>query len=229
VAWTCERDVQVLVRSEMFRGVEPSDVLTEQLHVVEFPCGSVIYTDGDPGNQLYVVISGKVKIGLSSPAGRERLLTVMGPSDMFGVVSMFDSGTRTATATALTDVRAIALDRIRLRVLMTGHPVIAEQLLQMLAHRLRLTDNTLAAMISADGPGRLANQLLTLAQRFGRQEQDGLRVTHDLTQEEIAHLIGSSRETVNKALANFTHRGWIRVDGKSVLIREPERLARRAR
>ena len=78
-------------------------------------------------------------------------------------------------------------------------------------------------------PGRVAKQLLQLAQRFGTQEGDALRVTHDLTQEEIAQLVGASRETVNKALADFSQRGWIRVEGKSVLILDPERLAKRAR
>ena len=178
---------------------------------------------------LYIVIAGKVKVGRRSLDGRQRILGIMGPADMFGAVSMFESGTRTADASALTDVRAVSMDRIALRILMTGYPEIAEQLLRVLARRLRLYDNTLATLISADRPGRVANQLLQLAQRFGRHENDGLRVTHDLTQEELAHLIGTSRETVNKALANFTQRGWIRVDGKSVVIREPERLARRAR
>ena len=75
----------------------------------------------------------------------------------------------------------------------------------------------------------MAKQLLRLAQRFGVHEDGALRVTHDLTQNEIAQLIGASRETVNKTLADFVGRGWIRVDGKSVVITEPERLARRAR
>jgi CRP-like cAMP-binding protein len=157
------------------------------------------------------------------------MMGIMGPADMFGAVSMFDSGSRTADASAVTDVRAVSMDRIALRILMTDCPEMAEQLLRVLARRLRLTDNTVAALISADGPGRLAKQLLQMAQRFGRHEDGGLRVTHDLTQEELAHLIGASRETVNKALANFTNRGWLRVDGRSVLIFEPERLARRAR
>ena len=78
-------------------------------------------------------------------------------------------------------------------------------------------------------PGRVAKQLLALAQRFGTQEDGGLRVTHDLTQVEIAQLVGAAGETVNKALADFAHRGWIRLDGKSVLICDSERLAHRAR
>ena len=228
MAWTCDRaDLAVLVRA--FQGVEPVEALTEHLQPVEFHCGHTIYAEGDQADCLYIVIAGKVKIGRRSPDGRERMMGIMGPADMFGAVSMFDSGSRTADASAVTDVRAVSMDRIALRILMTGCPEMAEQLLRVLARRLRLTDNTVAALISADGPGRLAKQLLQMAQRFGRHEDGGLRVTHDLTQEELAHLIGASRETVNKALANFTNRGWLRVDGRSVLIFEPERLARRAR
>jgi CRP-like cAMP-binding protein len=78
-------------------------------------------------------------------------------------------------------------------------------------------------------PGRVAKQLLQLAQRFGTREGDAVRVTHDLTQEEIAQLVGASRETVNKALADFAHRGWIRLEGKSVLICDCDCLATRAR
>ena len=87
----------------------------------------------------------------------------------------------------------------------------------------------LSEQIFTDVPGRVARALLQFAQRFGSQEAGLLRVTHDLTQEEIAQLVGASRETVNKALADFAHRGWLRLEGKSVLILDPERLARRAR
>jgi CRP/FNR family transcriptional regulator, cyclic AMP receptor protein len=95
--------------------------------------------------------------------------------------------------------------------------------------RLRRTNHDLADLIFTDVPGRVAKQLLRLAQRFGSQEGGALRVSHDLTQEEIAQLVGASRETVNKALADFAHRGWIRLEGKCVLICDCEHLARRAR
>jgi CRP/FNR family transcriptional regulator, cyclic AMP receptor protein len=219
VAWTCDQD----------RSGKPFPALIDESQLVGFPSGHIIYSEGDPGDCLYIVASGKVKIRRRLPDGRELLLGVLGPSDLFGAVSMFDSGKRTADAMAITDVRVVSMDRDALRSLMTGDPEAAEQLLRVLVRRLRLNDTALATLISTDGPGRLAKQLLQLAQRFGKAESDGLRVNHGLTQEEIARLIGASRETVNKALANFTHRGWIRVDGKSVLIREPERLARRAR
>jgi CRP-like cAMP-binding protein len=153
----------------------------------------------------------------------------MGPSDVFGVASMFDAGARTANASAVTEVSALSINRIALRSLLTDRPEVAEQLLRVLARRLRSSDDTLTGLFSTDGPGRVAMKLLEFAQRFGTPEGAALRVTLDLTQEEIAQLIGSSRETVNKTLSDFTSRGWIRPDGKSILICEPERLARRAR
>jgi CRP/FNR family cyclic AMP-dependent transcriptional regulator len=227
-----ERTVdEVLARAGIFQGVDPAaiEVLTESLERVEFPRGTVIFNEGEPGDRLYIVSTGKVKIGRRSPDGRENLLSIFGPSDMFGELSIFDPGPRTSTATTVTDVRAYTMDRNALREWIAQRPEIAEQLLRVVARRLRRTNNLLADLIFTDVPGRVAKALLQLAQRFGSQEAGLLRVTHDLTQEEIAQLVGASRETVNKALADFAARGWLRLEGKSVLILEPDRLARRAR
>ena len=226
-----ERTVdEVLARAGIFQGVDPAaiEVLTESLERVEFPRGTVIFNEGEPGDRLYIVSTGKVKIGRRSPDGRENLLSIFGPSDMFGELSIFDPGPRTSTATTVTDVRAYTMDRVALRDWIGQRPEIAEQLLRVVARRLRRTNNLLADLIFTDVPGRVAKALLQLAQRFGSQEAGLLRVTHDLTQEEIAQLVGASRETVNKALADFAARGWLRLEGKSVLILEPDRLARRA-
>lgn len=222
---------EILARAGIFQGVEPSAIaaLTKQLQPADFPRGHMVFSEGEPGDRLYIIIVGKVKIGRRSPDGRENLLTVMGPSDMFGELSIFDPGPRTSSATTITEVRAVSMDRDALRAWIADRPEIAEQLLRVLARRLRRTNNNLADLIFTDVPGRVAKQLLQLAQRFGTQEGDAMRVTHDLTQEEIAQLVGASRETVNKALADFAHRGWIRLEGKSVLISDSERLARRAR
>jgi CRP-like cAMP-binding protein len=189
----------------------------------------VIFAEGEPGDRLYILQSGKVKLGRKSPDGRENLLWIAGPSDMFGELSIFDPGPRTSSATTVTEVRALSMDRPALREWINKRPEIAEQLLRAVARRLRRTNNMLSEQIFTDVPGRVARALLQFAQRFGSQEAGLLRVTHDLTQEEIAQLVGASRETVNKALADFAHRGWLRLEGKSVLILDPERLARRAR
>ena len=222
---------ETLARAGIFQGVEPgaAEALAQSLEQVDFPRGHVIFAEGEPGDRLYIIQSGKVKLGRKSPDGRENLLAIMGPADMFGELSIFDPGPRTSTATTVTEVRAVCMDRPALREWINKRPEIAEQLLRVLARRLRRTNNMLAELIFTDVPGRVARALLQFAQRFGSQEAGLLRVTHDLTQEEIAQYVGASRETVNKALADFAHRGWLRLEGKSVLILDPERLARRAR
>jgi CRP-like cAMP-binding protein len=233
VKWQADRASvgKILARAGMFQGIEPWAVsaLTNQLHHVDFRSGHTVFAEGEPGDRLYIIVSGKVKIGRRSPDGRDSLLTILGPSDMFGELSIFDPGPRTSSATTITDVRVVSMDREAVRAWIADRPEIAEKLLRVLARRLRRTNHDLADLIFTDVPGRVAKQLLRLAQRFGSQERDALRVSHDLTQEEIAQLVGASRETVNKALADFVHRGWIRLEGKCVLICDCEHLARRAR
>ena len=222
---------ETLTRSGIFQGVEPdaADSLAKEMETIDVRKGEIVFSEGEPGDSLYIVLSGKIKLGRRAADGRQNLVSIMGPSDMVGELSLFDPGPRTATATAVTDARLARLKKTSLRPWLNNRPEIAEQLLRVLARRLRRTNDALADLIFTDVPGRVAKQLLQLAQRFGTQEGGALRVTHDLTQEEIAQLVGASRETVNKALADFAHRGWIRLEGKSVLISDSERLARRAR
>jgi CRP-like cAMP-binding protein len=222
---------EILARADIFQGAEPSAVsaLTRKLHEVKLPPGQMVFAEGAPGDRLYIILSGKVKIGRRSHDGRESLLTIMGPCDTFGELSIFDPGPRTSSATTMTEVRALSVDREALRAWIADRPEIAGQLLRVLARRLRRTNNNLADLIFTDVPGRVAKQLLQLAQRFGTREEGALRVTHDLTQEQIAQLVGASRETVNKALGDFAHRGWIQVYDKSVLICDCESLAYRGR
>ena len=221
----------ILARAGIFQGVDPDAAMAlgSQLETVDYPRGSAIFSEGELGDRLYIVVVGKVKLGRRSADGRENLLSVLGPSDMFGELSVFDPGPRTSTATAVTDVQLATMERNTLLQWIRARPEIAEQLLRVLARRLRRTNNSLADLIFTDVPGRVAKQLLQLARQFGSQEGTGTRVTHDLTQEELAQLVGASRETVNKALADFGQRGWLRLEGKSVILLDPERLARRSR
>ncbi|MFC9557349.1 Crp/Fnr family transcriptional regulator [Rhodococcus sp. NPDC056960] len=222
---------EILARAGIFQGVDSTAAaaLAAQLAPVDFPRGHAIFAEGEPGHELYIVVEGKVKLGRRSPDGRENLLAIMGPSDMFGELSIFDPGPRTSTATAVTAVRAVRMDRAALGEWVRQCPDISDQLLRVLARRLRRTNDNYSDLIFTDVPGRVAKALLRLAQRFGEQDRGGLRVTHDLKQEEIAQLVGASRETVNKSLAEFAHRGWLRLEGRSVVISDAERLARRAR
>lgn len=191
--------------------------------------GRTLFKEGDAGDRLFVVVEGKLKLGTSSSDGRENLLSILGPGEMFGELSLFDPGPRTATATAVTDCRLLALAHDQVIGLVTAHPRVSLELLARLAQRLRRSNEVLADLVFADVPGRVAKALMDLGARFGVVKADGLHVNHDLTQEELAQLVGASRETVNKALADFASRGWVRLEQRAVVILDVERLAKRGR
>jgi CRP-like cAMP-binding protein len=191
--------------------------------------GEVLFREGDEGDRVYVVTRGKVKLGRTSPDGRENLLALLGPGQMFGELSLFDPGPRSATASAVIETTLLGLGHADLLPWLTGRPEVARGLLLQFAQRLRRSNDTLADLVFADVPGRVAKQLLDLSERFGVASDEGVRVVHDLTQEELAQLVGASRETVNKALADFVSRGWIRLEQRSVVVLDIERLRRRAR
>ncbi|QYJ05855.1 Crp/Fnr family transcriptional regulator [Nocardioides panacisoli] len=191
--------------------------------------GEVLFHEGDAGDRLYIVIEGKVKLGRSSADGRENLLAILGPGQMFGELSLFDPGPRSATVTAVTDSNFASLTHDDLLKWLDGRPMVANSLLGQLASRLRKANDVVADLVFSDVPGRVAKALIDLADRFGRTADDGVHVHHDLTQEELAQLVGASRETVNKALADFASRGWVRLEPRSVVIHDIERITRRAR
>ena len=221
----------VLAQVPLFAALEDDAAasLSALLSTRSVPRGHVVFREGDTGDRLFVVIDGKVKISRTSNDGRENLLAVLGSAEMFGELSLFDPGPRTATVSAVTDAVLASLDHDDLRPLLLERPAVAVQLLQALAQRLRRTNEAMADLVFTDVPGRVAKALLDLAEKFGVSEPDGTRVRHDLTQEELAQLVGASRETVNKALSEFASRGWLRLEGRTVLLLDSERLTRRAR
>ena len=224
-------DDQVVRRAPLFAALddEAARALLSSMTRVELRRGDVLFTEGEAGDRLYVITSGKIKLGRSSLDGRENLLAVLGPGEMFGELSLFDPGPRTATATAVSDALLVGLGHDNLQEWLSGRPDVARQLLGALARRLRRTNEALADLVFSDVPGRVAKALLDLAARFGRQIDSGVLVAHELTQEELAQLVGASRETVNKALADFASRGWLRLEPRSVVLMDVDRLARRAR
>jgi CRP/FNR family cyclic AMP-dependent transcriptional regulator len=226
----------LLARVPLFVGLTEQDrlALSDHLDRQDVTRGDVLFREGDVGDRVFVVLSGKVKIGRQSADGRENLLSVMGPGDLFGELSLFDPGPRTATATAVTDASLLSLEHTALRPWLRARPEAGAMLLRVLARRLRRTNDNVADMVFTDVPGRVAKALLDLAERFGEPAQPGneaagVRVEHGLTQEELAQLVGASRETVNKALADFATRGWLRLDSRAVVLLDRERLSRRAR
>lgn len=201
----------------------------ERMQESTYRRGEEIFREGTPGDRLYVVGAGKVKLGHTAPDGREHLLAILGPGEILGEVSLYDPGPRTATATALAKTVVVELQHTDLLRVLDARPEISQHLLRSLAIRLRRTNDKVSDLIFSDVPGRVARALLELGARFGQHTERGLRVTHDLTQEELAQLVGATRETVNKALAEFSSRGWLQLDGRSVILLDIPKLRRRAR
>jgi CRP-like cAMP-binding protein len=224
-------DPDVLKKAPLFARLEDeaARTLSSAMGTLRLAKGEVLFREGDLEDRLYIVVSGKIKLGRSGSAGRENLLAVLGPGQMFGELSAFDPGPRSSTATAVTASEVRTLEHEELMSWLTGRPEVAEGLLGQMAARLRRANDVVADLVFSDVPGRVAKQLLELAKRFGDRADDGVHVHHDLTQEELAQLVGASRETVNKALADFAARGWIRLEPRSVTILDVERVQRRAR
>jgi len=211
----------VLGRAPLFEALdeEGTQALRAGIHDVKLARGDRVFDEGDAGDRLYVILDGKIKLTRTAPDGREK----------FGEPSLYDPRPRTSSAVAVTDAHLAGLGHDYLRHWLTGRPDVAMHLLRALAQRLRRTNDVMADLVFTDVPGRVAKALLDLADRFGEERDGGLEVHHDLTQEELAQLVGASRETVNKALADFSARGWLQLHAKSVLILDRDRLARRAR
>ena len=221
----------VLRRAPLFDALDEEDAraLRRQMAEVKLSRGEHLFMEGDDGDSLYVVIDGKMKLTRAAADGRESLWSVLGPGEMFGELSLFDPRPRTSSASAVTDATVAALGHDALRPWLLEQPEVSMHMLQALARRLRRANDVTADLVFTDVPGRVAKNLLDLADRFGEQDRDGLHVHHDLTQEELAQLVGASRETVNKALADFAARGWLQISARSVLILDIDRLRRRAR
>ena len=222
---------EVVRRAPLFTALDEAAAvsLRASMDSVKIAKGSILFNEGDEGEQLYVIIDGKLKLGTSSGDGRENLLSILGPGEMFGELSLFDPGPRTSTATAVTDAKLLSLSHEKVIPWLKQNPEVSLQLLTRLSQRLRRTNEAVGDLVFSDVPGRVAKALIDLGDRFGKTTPEGLLVNHDLTQEELAQLVGASRETVNKALADFAGRGWLKLDGRSVLIADVDRLSKRSR
>jgi len=222
---------EVVRKAPLFTALDDAAALSlrASMDSVKISKGGILFKEGDSGEHVYVIVEGKLKLGTSSGDGRENLLSILGPGEMFGELSLFDPGPRTSTATAVTDARLLSLGHDKLIPWLRDNPDVSLQLLSRLAQRLRRTNEAVGDLVFSDVPGRVAKALIDLGERFGKQTPEGLFVHHDLTQEELAQLVGASRETVNKALADFAGRGWLRLDGRAVLITDLERLSKRGK
>jgi CRP/FNR family cyclic AMP-dependent transcriptional regulator len=226
-----KNEEEAVRKAPLFTALDEASATTLRASMtgVKLSRGQVLFKEGDEGDRLFVVVDGKLKLGTTSNDGRENLLSILGPGDMFGELSLFDPGPRTATATAVVDSKLLTLANDQVIGWVKEHPQVSLQLLGRLAQRLRKANDVLSDLVFADVPGRVAKAIIELGKRFGAKKDDGLHVNHELTQEELAQLVGASRETVNKALADFASRGWVKLEPRAVIVLDYERLVKRGR
>lgn len=224
----------ILFHTALFKQVSPEQAgeLIEYLNQGVYNRGDVIFRQGSTDHRMYLLESGRVKLIRESADRRVQLLSIHAPGEMLGEIPVFDpkGGPRTASALAMHDgTQVVWLEREVLFHWFDEHPKVAVDMLQVMAGRMRDNNERISDLVFMDVPARLAKTLINLASRFGEPIEAGVKVPHDLTQEELAQLVGSSRETVNKALMDFANRGWIARDGRSIVIYQPGMLIRRSR
>jgi CRP/FNR family transcriptional regulator, cyclic AMP receptor protein len=213
----------VLRKHPMFCDLEPAalDQLCRYAKLSTLKRGATIFSKGDPGISLYAVISGTVKMSVSSPDGRSAIFNLIGAGDTFGEVALLDGLARTADATANTNCEVFVIDRRDFLPFVRSQPALAMKFIELLCARLRWTSDQVEQVILQDLPGRLASALIRLTEK--RQLAPGDR-TIAITQQEISEMVGMTRESINKQLRIWATRNWVRLEHGAIVVLEAEAL-----
>lgn len=211
----------VLKRVPLFADLSEADLARfgDVTREREYPKNSIILFEDDPGDALYIVSAGQVKVVLIGEDGREVILSVLGDGDFFGEMSLIDDEPRSAHVIAMRDSQLLVLRRDDFQSQLERHPKVALQLLRVLVQRLRRADEKIGGLVLLDVNGRVAQLLLDLAEESG-----GPKITRKLTHHTIAQMIGSSRETVSRAMRELVERGLIDVSRREITIKDRDAL-----
>ncbi len=192
-----------------------------------FPRGTTLINEGDRSERMIIIVSGRTKVSYFTEDGREVLLAIRGPGDLLGELAALDGEPFSATVTALEDVDALMMTVDQFRTVLTQEPDVALCLFKTMSRRQRDADRKRIEFAAYDSVGRVASRLVELAETFGEETLDGLRITLPLTQEELAGWTGSSREAVAKALQSLRNRDLIETHRRGVTVRDLEGLRAR--
>ena len=223
-------ELDVLAKVPLFSGLPDEEI--ERLGVLlrprRYARGEVIFLEGDQGDSLCLIAEGSIRIQLTGTDGREVVINVYGPGEIFGEMALLDGEPRSADAIAQEASRVFWLRRDDFAAFLDSHPSAAMTMLASLSQRLRHTTRVVQAATFRDVPARLARVLLDLAARHGQAVEAGIRIETRLTQGELAAMVGASRESVNRGLRSFEHSDWIRWEASRILITQPDQLRKRA-
>ncbi len=234
-----------LAEISLFQGLplDRLERLNETLHKKTVPAGTNMITAEQPGEVVYVLLEGTVKILIEQLDGREVILAFLGAGDTVGEMSLVDSAGRSANVMTMEKCTFLWMDKRTFSDLLKNVPEFSQNLVKLLASRLRMANEQIQSLSSLDVAGRLARQLLAFAERYGIQEGEeeggeapaaaaeegaatGTRIPLRLTQTDLAELVGASRERVNQVMVDFRQRGFLSVDSSHrILVHQPEELA----
>ena len=213
----------VLRKHPYFADLEPEafEQLCRYAKQTTLKRGATIFSRGDPGTNLIVVVSGTVKISISSPDGRNAILNLIGAGEIFGEIALLDGQPRTADATANSNCEIFTIDRREFIPFVRSQPTVAMKLIELLCGRLRWTSDQVEQVILQNLPGRLASALLRLTDKSKPAPEARIIA---ITQQEISEMVGMTRESINKQLRAWAARGWVRLEHGAIVVLKPDAL-----
>jgi CRP/FNR family cyclic AMP-dependent transcriptional regulator len=210
----------LVAQSALFRGLAPSslDDLVRRLQVRTRPAGALLVSQDEPGDAVFLIAEGRVRVALFGENGRELTLSTLGKGDFFGEMALIDGRPRSANVVAVDATTLLVLTREAFLDHLRQHPQTAMNLLAELARRLRRADETIANLALHDVHRRLVRTLERMAREDGEEMPEGLVVRRRPTQQELANMIGSCRETISRAFTSLIKRGLMVPKGRSLLL-----------
>jgi len=198
--------------------------LSENVEMKEIRRRQVVYLPGDPGVAVYLVNGGRVKVSKVTRDGKELTLAYRGPGEIFGETCLIDGGPREEMAEAMENALVTEVERGQFEKLLMTHPVLGYRMTKILAQRRREVESKIENLVFKDVNSKLAELLLRLGSEYGVDDARGTLVALKITHQEMANLIGSTRETVSLTLAQFKKRGLIQTEGRKVILADREGL-----
>ena len=215
---------------QLFEGMTPAqlDWVSQRAHRRNFEAGRNVMTIEQPGEAVYIILHGTVKIHVEQ-GERDVILAILGAGDLLGEMSLIDSIGRSASAVTLETSLMLWMDKTTFSYMLDNFPPVARNLVKILSARVRLSDQLIQALATLDVNGRVARQLLAFAEKYGREKDGVTQIRITLTQGDIADLVGASRKRVNQAMVLFKEQGLIDDADGRIAIKDGEGLARYCR
>lgn len=226
------KEIPILLRQvPLFSNMDDNDLLhlAHVVHRKSVPKGHVLFREGDPGDEFLVVVEGSIKVEINSEDGKELTLAILRPYQFVGELALLDDFPRSATVVTLEDCKFLVISKADFHRTVESYPRMCLPILRTLSRRVRLLTDDIASMAFMDSFTRIARKLVALAQDMGHVEPDGsVTIPQPLTHQELANLVGTTRETVTKVLNEMKNKNLITIQRHRINIRDKKRFAERA-